>query len=131
VDLDDLEPVFKPHETQNLEELKDVVYANYVPIYETETMTGDNSLKGPGISIYDNHEHIVEGPHFACSDCGNTDWDRFRTVKTENLDGTEYDLECGACGSLETEESPAMALHRMAVKLEMCRVALENLGFPS
>lgn len=62
-------------------------------------------------------------PNFACSDCGNTDKERFRTIKTQSQDGTEYDLECSVCESLETEESPTLALHRMATKLEKYRDA--------
>lgn len=82
----------------------------------------------------DVNEHT---PNFSCSDCGNTDKDRFRTIRTESQDGTEYDLECTVCGSLETEESPEMALHRMAVKLENCRNIIKqieeiiNLGLPT
>lgn len=106
---------------------EDVVFANYVPMYETVTMMKDNKLKGPGCPRIETEEYIVEGPHFACSDCGNTDWDRFRTIKTETADGTEYDLECSVCESLETEESAEMALHRMAVKLEKYRDAWGQL----
>lgn len=55
---------------------------------------------------------IEGGPEWACSECGSTAG--FSDVKYETMDGTDYDVECDECGSVEVEESPSAALQRMA-----------------
>lgn len=69
---------------------------------------------------------VEGGPDWTCSDCGHSGSD-FRTITYSSTDGTDYDLECPSCGSLEVEESIDQAIHRMAEKLEDARVRLSRL----
>lgn len=60
----------------------------------------------------------IEGmPDYTCSECFYQG-EKFKTIKYRTPVGTEYDMECPECGSVEIEESPSAAFDRMRGRWE-------------
>jgi hypothetical protein len=67
------------------------------------------------------------GPEWACCGCGNIDPGKYKTIRTDTTDGTEYDMECLECGGNAFEESPWHALKVVTTELDTVRAELEAL----
>lgn len=65
-------------------------------------------------------------PDYTCSECFYQGTG-FKTITYNTMDGTDFDMECPECGSVEIVESPSAAFDRMRDRYDAAEKRISEL----